>query len=201
MMSKWFVIFWLFLHFAAQSQEQLEVVNIVGQPEGEKIAVTFTLGKGNFCQGALLLRTTDTSNLETLEPVGEITGVCGSQDFEASYTLFDDSPFLNQPTFYRLLLGDFPSRFIAVQLDKFGANGVRIYPNPATERVNFFLDNQNQQPWHVEVYHANGSLVYKSPSVRSNPLVWNLAPQLNGVYFSRIYLQDQLVRIDKIVVQ
>ena len=200
-MSKWFIIFWLLFHFVAQSQEQLEVVNIVGQPEGEKIAVTFTLGKGNFCQGALLLRTTDTTNLQTLESVGEITGVCGSQDFEASYTLFDNSPFLNQPTFYRLLLGDFPSDFIAVQLDRFGENGVRIYPNPATERVNFFLDNQKQQPWRVEVYHIQGGLVYESAPMRSNPIVWNLDPQLSGIYFSRIYLENKLVRIDRIVVQ
>ncbi len=183
------------------AQAQLEVINIVGQPEGDEVAVTFTLGKGNFCQGAVLFRTTDSTNLSSLEQVGEITGVCGSQDFEATYTLNDPTPYLNQESFYRLLLGDFPSQFISVQVNRYGANGVSVYPNPANQRVHFFIDNQRAKPWSVEVYQAQGQLVFETVQQGANSVIWNIPPQLSGIFFYHIYREDQLVTTQTLIIQ
>ena len=195
------VIACIFIPGVLLSQRPINVINIVGQPEADKIAVSFTLGKGEFCYGAQLLRTTDTTDLRRLEKVGEITGVCGSQDFEASYTLFDESPYLNQPTFYRLMLGDFPSDFITVQLNEFGENGLSIYPNPADNYLQFFLDNQKQQPWHIEIFNLNGQFMFATPTSRNNPIDWKIPSSLNGVFIVKVYQENSLIASEKIVIQ
>lgn len=179
----------------------ISVKNIVGQANAEQVSVTFTLGKGDFCSGATLYRTLDTLDATTHEKVGEIVGVCGAQDFEASYTLYDEAPYKNQPTFYRLLLGDIPTEYITITFYDYGKSGYTIYPNPATTHTTLYLENPKQDEAYIEIFNFNGRLVHTSPISRSTQISWNCANSPSGNYIFKLYKDEELIDAGVIVVQ
>ncbi len=177
---------------------QLNVLNVVSQVNESQVAITFTLAPGNFCQGAILKRGFDPSRPDLFEQVGEITGVCGDQDFAATYTLHDFRPFENQLTYYQLFLGSEPMELLPVLVENFGAKGFRIYPNPASTETKIYFEETLVDPVTIHVYNMRGTLVFEQVQIRSQTFELprnNLEP---GVYSLHIlhngsYYEERLV--------
>jgi hypothetical protein len=63
--------------------------------------------------------------------------------------------------------------------------GINVFPNPATQRINFQFENENSMRF-IEVYNVNGSLVLK----QFVPFLYNqisISMLTKGVYSGRVY--------------
>jgi len=167
----------------------------------DRVGVTFTLGVGSFCYGAQLERTIDTMNLEGFQQIGEITGVCGHQDFETTYTLWDDTPVANRTVYYRVITGFIPTGFVPVQFNDFGEKGHRIGPNPWTDRTTFSLSNEQQKEVEILVFEKTGRLIFSRILGRSNEVTLDRTGLHQGLYAYQLLLDGQPVGSGKMVIQ
>jgi len=167
----------------------------------DRVGVSFTLGKGSFCYGAQLERAVDTLNENNFQEIGEITGVCGSQDFEATYTLWDENPVPNRTVYYRVITGFIPTGFIPVTYNEFGSSAHRLGPNPWTEQTVVTLSNEQRRPVSVELYRPTGQLVYRRVLGNTNEVILNRNQLNSGIYVYRIFLDDDLVGSGRTIVQ
>lgn len=112
--------------------------------------------QGSSCQGISFERSTDSLNFEE---IGKIFGVCGSTNFDQSYSLTDENPPKNQKVYYRLKLGERELSAIKSVLIVDAAKGMFIFPNPATENASVYFANDNFEEIQLLIADKNGRIV------------------------------------------
>jgi len=167
----------------------------------DRVGVSFTLGKGSFCYGAQLERAVDTLNEANFQQIGEIAGVCGSQDFEATYTLWDEKPVANRTVYYRVITGFIPTSFLPVTYNEFGSAAHRLSPNSWIEQTTITLSNEQRRPVSIELYHTTGQFVLRQELGNTNEVVLRRNQLTTGIYIYRIFLDNELVGSGKTIVQ
>lgn len=156
----YFLLFWLLLGTAWASVQEpvgtgiarFSVVQL-----GTGVRVEVTLQAGFTCNGIQLLRSTDSVQFETAALIG---GVCGSSSEEVSYDFYDAQPLNGQRLYYSLLLGGrIPSEVLSVRLLDFSKTGFVMWPNPARERLQLQIDNEQEQLFELQLVDLRGSVL------------------------------------------
>ena len=165
---------------SAQLHPILDNFNIV--QIGNTVQINFAVKGGASCVGVDLERSGEEFDFEI---VGGISGVCGGSEFVEFYSIQDERPLASQKSFYRLRLGSQGRteliEFTFVPLE----NGLKVFPNPASDRCFIRFDNSNFVTHRIEVFNSQGVLVQRIES-SSSQVELNLDSFILGMYFIRI---------------
>ncbi len=132
-----------------------------------KVIIEWTIAKGNTCQGVGIYRSADSVHFE---PIGEISGICGSNETSVSYSFVDEAPVANAINYYRLSLGFLgESNILSIQVIDLGNSNVQIWPNPMGDAGQIVFKNDLNAPHHLMIYQADGRFLFDQHS--------------NGAYF------------------
>lgn len=168
-----------------------------GFQQSSSIQLSFTIAGGNTCLGIDIQRSVDSIQFTT---IGSIAGICGSNDKDENYTYKDEAPMVNQPNYYRLVLGQLGnSDFISVPYLDY-SEGLVIFPNPVTESTLVYFANEKNESSTVKIFDAGGILQFSAVtnlsfiSLGSN----NLAA---GIYLAVLEQEGHIRYGKKIIVQ
>jgi hypothetical protein len=126
--------------------------------ERDQVVISWTISKGNNCQGIQVLRSTDNENFEV---IGNIEGICGSLESPVSYIFIDQNPVHNTKNYYKLQLGfngtTEPSKSV---LYHDLSSGILAYPNPvdlSTQDITILFYNPGGTDHILEMYDSQGN--------------------------------------------
>ncbi len=152
-----FLISFLFFIQVGLSQTILDAFAVQESRGG--VLVSWTIGKGQTCNGIDILRSTDSLNFNV---IGDIEGVCGDSAIAVSYTFNDENPPRNKEIYYRLQLGVVEtSEILSIRVLDYGDNGYLAMPNPFYIETNIFFRNDDQSIHDLEIFDIQGRLVRK----------------------------------------
>lgn len=77
----------------------------------------------------------------------------------------------------------------ALATSDFQQNGITLFPNPATDIVNFSLQGLANTP--VQIVDVNGKIILKTQISTHNDI--NVAPLQSGVYFAKLNVENKAV--------
>ncbi len=150
---------------------------------GGKVFISCIISAGNTCNGINVLRSTDSVEF-TL--IGQVSGVCGSNDFPVTYDFVDDNPIKNKPMFYQLEFGGFaPSDILRIVIIDYNSNGYQIRPHPSDDRALIFFENPSNAEFTITLFNSSGKAVLQVLSP-ANYFDLNLTNIPSGLYAFRI---------------
>ncbi|MCF8449203.1 MAG: T9SS type A sorting domain-containing protein [Taibaiella sp.] len=134
------------------------VKSYFAEAKNDKVYLRWIMAAGNTCNGIEISRSTDGANY-TL--IGNIYGVCGSEDTAQTFEFTDENPLKNKTNFYRLTFGSLGatetrSVFVISETDYI------LYPNPASTRALLLFENNAANTATLVVYDIAGRQVHKS---------------------------------------
>lgn len=168
-----------------------------GFQQGTSIQLSFTIKGGNTCLGTDIQRSADSIQFTT---IGSIAGICGSNDKDETYTFKDEAPLVNQPNYYRLILGQLGnSEFISVPYLDY-SEGLVIFPNPVTESTLVYFANEKNESSTIKIFDAGGILQFSAATNLSFISLGgnNLAA---GIYLAVLEQEGHIRYSKKIIVQ
>lgn len=76
-----------------------------------------------------------------------------------------------------------------------------IFPNPATEKVNFYFPTKEIEAdqW-ISIYSASGRKI-KELELQSGTATWNTSNVTPGIYFYRVFNSNQLTTQGKVIIK
>ena len=126
--------FFILVLFCSLSLSAQRIVDFKLYPTKNSVSIKFTLSPGPDCGGYQVLRSTDSVNYY---PVCEFAGICGLSSTTTDYTCTDNSPVLNQTSFYKILLNNFErSEVKRTYVSEPAGSGIVFFPNPVHEAIN-----------------------------------------------------------------
>lgn len=82
---------------------------------------------------------------------------------------------------------------------------IKVYPNPTTEFLSFDVDIANTTHAEIKVYNQSGEneiIIFKGNLSRGQIIKWNIPTNYQkGIYFYKIYLENQEPKTGKIIYQ
>ena len=151
-----------------------------------RIILNWSIKKGNSCFGIGILRS---ENGRDYTKIGEIQGICGSNESETNYTFVDESP--NHANYYVLELGfsgktDPPIFVKFISLD---GKTSKVIPNPAIYTAYVLFDNPNNEKHTVRFYSNDGKLIRQNITNEDKVYISleNLDDRLLGGPFQKTY--------------
>jgi hypothetical protein len=102
-----------------------------------------------------------------------------------SYYYIDDITLIDQST-------------VGVKDISYESEVVRVYPNPANDRINFQFYNTSEKRT-LEMYDAIGNLVLTSDA-NLNSLILTTDSLSNGIYFYKILVNNTEIKTDKLII-
>ena len=176
------ILIFLLCCFYSRAQDAILQFSVV-QVEN-KVQLNFTLKAGYTCNGIGIYRSADSINF-TL--IGDIQGVCGSNDKNESYTFTDYAPLKNSKNFYRLEPGSLGTSGIAgVFFIDLSENDVLIYPNPVTSTSAIYTLNTSHEERTLEIFSREGKLIYRSDPSREGLFSLPTDDFIPGIYYFTI---------------
>ncbi len=166
-----------------------------------RVGITFTLGKGSFCYGATLERTTDTLNPNAFVEIGNIEGVCGDQFKPVSYTLWDNAPIKNRQVWYRIITGYVPTNYLTVEVPYFYKNNHSISPNPMYDKAEIQLPANTNGAIRVEIYNPSGSLMRNEIIGYGDKARLSRRNLEAGLHIYKIFIDDELHSSGKLMLR
>ncbi|GAB5539319.1 MAG: hypothetical protein Salg2KO_14220 [Salibacteraceae bacterium] len=122
------------------------------------VELSWTIKKGNTCDGINILRSGDSLNFVE---IGNIPGICGSEEKSESYAHSDLNPIKNQRNYYRLELGlNGLSEIISKDYFKIETSPTLMFPNPTHGASKLVFQNLSRKEFEVSVFNAHGALVW-----------------------------------------
>lgn len=152
---KQFVFFWtLLIGSIAFSQNESVVSGFTASEHNGKVLLSWSIREGNTCNGIEIFHSTDSI---TFYKIGDIEGICGSDNASISYKFTDKTPELNESNYYKLSLGSVGAMWVT-KIDLVDLNGGTslVYPNPITKSGKLTFQNSNKSLVRLSVYSANG---------------------------------------------
>jgi len=143
----------------------------------------WVIAGGNQCNGFDIYRAMEQGGFLR---VGNIAGICGSADFDETYTFLDTTAIRNRDNSYRLELGwQGYTEVITVFFSDLNLGRHTRLTDPSDGSVRFIFDNPQQLPVIVELYDAAGVAVMRQ---MTNGGEFLLRPEglRSGVYIYRI---------------
>jgi hypothetical protein len=129
---------------------------------GGKVYITCIISAGNTCNGIVVLRSTDSVEFSI---IGQVIGVCGSNDFPTTYDFVDENPILNKPSYYQLEFGGFaPTEIIRLFIVDYNSNGYQIRPQPAGDQARIYFENQSNKEHSITLFSITGQTILQTNS-------------------------------------
>lgn len=120
-----------------------------------KAYLRWSMSAGNVCNGIDIFRSTDGINYNK---IGEIFGVCGSNDSSQAFEYIDDSPIVNKTNYYRLTFGG-RSHTHDASVYVLAENSIILYPNPTFNTSTLRFSNSSGESSTLNVYDLAGRLI------------------------------------------
>lgn len=177
--------FFILVLFCSLSLNAQRIVDFKLYPTKNSVSIKFTLSAGPDCGGYQVLRSTDSVNYY---PVCEFAGICGLSSTNTDYACTDNSPVLNQTSFYKILLNNFErSEVKRTYVSEPVASDIFLFPNPVHEAVNVVrikvqgVENKRLIGF---LYNQSGKPI-KELDLTTSPdqAELNVTTLSNGVYF------------------
>lgn len=197
MMQKLFTLF-LLLSFRPGFAQDAFVTAFTAQQNGSSIKLIFTIAKGKTCNGIDIQRSANSINFET---IGDIQGVCGSNDIETSYEFTDEHPLPNKTNYYRLvipLIGN--SEIISLRFSDFSNTSFYIYPNPCHYKFTIEFENSKHKEYTFLLIDGLGHdcIIAKTTNSAFN---FSAVTLKRGVHVFLLYNEDGLKEKGTLVVE
>lgn len=177
-----YVFVFLLCFFRSSAQDAIIQFSVVQLDN--KIQLNFTLKAGYTCNGIGIYRSADSVNF-TL--IGDIQGVCGSNDRNESYSYTDYSPIKNSKNYYRLEPGTLGTSGIAsVFFIDISENDVLVYPNPVTAATAIYTLNTSHEERTLNIFTAEGKHLYRSEPWRGSTFALPLEKLKGGIFYFTI---------------
>lgn len=124
---------------------------------GGKVFITCIISAGNTCNGINVLRSTDSIEFSI---IGNVSGVCGSNEFPITYDFVDESPVINKPMYYQLEFGGFaPTEIIRLLIIDYNSNGYQVRPQPANEEARIYFKNPFRTEYLITLFSNSGNTI------------------------------------------
>lgn len=137
--------------------QSVELDNFSVFQHNDEVYLSWTISKGNSCNGIQIERSTDN---QTFEIIGYIPGICGSPNFSQPFSHIDEKPQENQVNYYRLELGlQGYSETRQIEFLSVDDDGFQIRPNPAVDQARIVFENNRGELHELEIYSLSGRLV------------------------------------------
>ena len=82
---------------------------------------------------------------------------------------------------------------------------INIYPNPSISDVFINFEIGQISKVRIDIYDMNGkmieTLVDKTCNPGSQQITWKIADIVKGMYYSKVFVNDNYVEFDKIIIQ
>jgi hypothetical protein len=145
---------------SAQKHPNLDKLDVY--ESGGKVYITCIISAGNTCNGINVLRSDDSLEFSI---IGQVSGVCGSNDFPTTYDFVDQNPILNKPSFYQLEFGGFtPSEIIRIFIIEHNSNGYQIRPQPAGNQARIYFVNSSNSEHSIILFSSSGKNLLEEKS-------------------------------------
>jgi hypothetical protein len=183
----WFLFLCTFpIEIAAQETNALSY--FYGKQIGDSVVLNIELRAGNTCNGiGIQRRVAD----ESLDYIGFISGVCGSEDYAAAYVFIDDNPIKNKRLFYRLFLGGLGvSQEIEVFVPDYLSDGYVLAIEPNSNLWAIYFRNPLDVEVELFIYNSSGQQISTMIST-SNFFLLPDYLLLRELYFFRIAIRGR----------
>lgn len=181
MIKRAVICFFIFLNFHGASAQGI-LAAYTATPFNDGVLISFVMRGGYTCNGINIERSEDSLHFSV---IGDIEGVCGSPDFDVSFSFIDTKPFANRNNFYRLdmkQLGYSPVlKVFFVRLD---SNGTLLLPNPCNENCRLYFYNPKREKIIIELFQ-DGRII-ESAITEENFFNWDLERFSPGTYVYRL---------------
>lgn len=167
-----------FLANAATAQIQYSDFSLVQQDN--VVLIRWTVNSGSLCNGTAVYRSTDGSS-DVL--VGEIPGICGSENENKEYSLIDASPSFNTSNRYYIRFG-FSEYSEEKEIYVKYLEPERLYlgPNPSETTISLEWNDQFHDKYTIQVIDDLGMNVYEQTEITGSSYTIDLSSFLTGIY-------------------
>jgi hypothetical protein len=194
-------ILWLlaFLPLLTYSQQADAVLSkFFATPLDETVFLRWTITAGNTCEDTHIERSSDGISYER---IGLIGGICGSPDQSITYEFTDTLPLFNHTSYYRLKLGYYGfSSPQTVKINRFNESGYQLAPNPFSDFTRLAFENDEEEEHKLIISDMNGRIVQEMMTTGDEFIIRRLDMN-SGLYFFRVFSQDQVLYSGKLVVK
>lgn len=181
----------------AQSQPHQILSEFIVVRQHVGLLLRWTITGGNQCNGTRIFRSADG---ETFEQIGHISGLCGSEIIDVSYSHLDTFPLPNAYNHYRLEMGGQGFTTIITQFYTYFGNGNHArLTDPASGTVRLLFSNAFEKRVHLEIMDMNGRPIHSAETGMSDFNVSTLGWK-GGVYVYRITGGDDGVIVGRMMV-
>ncbi len=178
-----FVLSWL----PGLTQADSSLSSFSASVDAGSVLLIWTLEAGSTCNGISVQRSTD---LLTFYEIGNIAGICGSDDQPVTYTFSDDRPVLNAENHYRLELGQLGyTSTRTVDVTDFSSDKIQIRPNPVSSSLVVRLENARFELLKCSISDVSGKVLDQF-SIREGELTLNTTQLPIGIFIFSVVYED-----------
>lgn len=143
----------------------------------KKVYLRWALSAGSTCNGIVISRSVDSVSYEK---IGEVFGICGSEDTAQAFDYTDDMPEENKRNYYQIVLG----ARVAVAVQSAYVNGggsSYLIPNPVSKYAVLHFDNRHKRPTQIRLYNSLGRPIDLF-STEGSEVKIDVGPYPDGIY-------------------
>ena len=135
------------------------IFNFSGEQANENVRLVFTVKNGATCQDIGI----EHASVESaFSRIGKIEVVCGSLSSDETYSFVDAAPESGKINYYRIEFGvnsHIYSETIGIYFLDYGENGIRVFPNPASDKTKIYFSNPKKDSFLLQVFDSSGKPV------------------------------------------
>jgi hypothetical protein len=144
------------------------------------VVLTWTIQSGNTCNGVDILHSTDSINFVA---VGDIEGICGSDNASVPYDFTHQDPTPNQTNYYRLYMGGIGfSRIVSAEVLDLKSDAYLLRPHPVTGTSELLFNNTTSATFTLTVCDASGVQLHTATTTKDFFVISRLTYE-PGFYF------------------
>lgn len=161
------LVAYLTMPILSTGQEHYILSRFKASKDKNRVILTWSIRQNHSCIGIGVLRSIDGLNFEQ---IGEIQGICGSNNEEQHFTFIDDKPIANKKNYYVLELG-FSGKTappLIVEFIDLSTQTSKVIPNPFRTHTTIHFFNQNNENHTIMIYDSQGKYVTSGKSNSDN---------------------------------
>ncbi|MES2555237.1 MAG: T9SS type A sorting domain-containing protein [Bacteroidota bacterium] len=169
-----------FLFLTVASNAQVQYSNFFLVQQDNVILIHWTVNSGSLCNGTAVYRSTEGA-ADVL--VGEIPGICGSENENKDYSLIDPSPVFNTTNRYYIRFG-FSEYSVEKEIYVKYLEPERLYlaPNPSETTISLEWNDQFHDEYTLQVVDDLGTSVFEQASITGNSFELDISALATGFY-------------------
>jgi hypothetical protein len=183
------------LLFFLNVQAQSPLVTYAAASFKDGVLISFTMRGGFSCNGINIERSEDSVSFSV---IGDIEGICGSPDFDLSFTYTDRQPLSFRKNFYRLDMKQLGySPVFSVFYASLNTAEILILPNPCSEKCNLYFENAKREKVVIKLFHNGKEML--SQITDQDFIAPDMQPFASGIYHCLLQYPDGTLLNRKLV--